>query len=89
MLKLPTFVPALTRRDIPRFEDLTFEQLEELQEACLYPWERAHMRSEELLIDEPVRATFFDTTNARMRHLVLAEAREEQRRKERVTPRGG
>lgn len=76
MLKLPTFVPALTRRDIPRFEDLTFEQLEELQEACLYPWERAHMRSEELLIDEPVRATFFDTTNARSVELLREEMRD-------------
>lgn len=88
MLKLPMYGPALTRRDIPRFEDLTFEQLEELQEVCLYPWEKVHLRSEELLIDEPVRATFFDATNARMRHLVLTEAREEQRRRERVTQRG-
>ena len=88
MLKLPTYGPALTRRDIPHLHDLTYEQLEDLQRACLYPWEKVHLRSEELLIDEPVRATFFDATNARMRQLVLTEAREEERRRERVTPRG-
>lgn len=51
---------------IKNIGELTFAELYEVQKAVCYPWELAALDQMNLLIEEPVRATFIDTLDEYM-----------------------